>query len=351
MKAITFRGTESVALETVPDPKIEASTDVIVKNRLTAICGSDLHVYFGRETGNDPGTPMGHEFLGEVVEVGSAVAALSPGDVVVSPFTSNCGSCFYCKQGLTCRCTRGQLFGWVDNGKGLAGVQAEYARVPLADATAFKIPEGIEDEPALFLGDILATGFFCADMAGVTPGGVYAVIGCGPVGLLAIVGARELGAETVFAIDRLPERLELAKGFGATPVHAGTEDAKFVLSILDEATGGRGADAVLEVVGSPEATRLAVDLVRPGGVISAVGVHTESSFAFSPGEAYDKNLTYRAGRCPVRHYMERLLPLVRDGKYDLRAIVSHRLPLEDGVRGYELFANKLEGCTKVTLTP
>ena len=167
---------------------------------------------------------------------------------------------FNCKQGLTCRCTRGQLFGWVDNGKGLAGVQAEYARVPLADATAFKIPEGIEDEPALFLGDILAIGFFRADMAGVTPGGVYAVIGCGPVGLLAIVGARELGAETVFAIDRLPERLELAKGFGATPVHAGTEDAKFVLSILDEATGGRGADAVLEVVGSPEATRLAVDL-------------------------------------------------------------------------------------------
>ena len=287
MKAITFRGTESVALESVPDPKIEASTDVIVKNRLTAICGSDLHVYFGRETGNDPGTPMGHEFLGEVVEVGSAVAALSPGDVVVSPFTSNCGSCFYCKQGLTCRCTRGQLFGWVDNGKGLAGVQAEYARVPLADATAFKIPEGIEDEPALFLGDILATGFFCADMAGVKPGGVYAVIGCRPVGLLAIVGARELGAETVFAIDRLPERLELAKGFGATPVHAGSEDAKFVLSILDEATSGRGADAVLEVVGSPEATRLAVDLVRPGGVISAVGVHTESSFAFSPGEAYE----------------------------------------------------------------
>ncbi len=225
MKAITFRGTRSVALENVPDPKIEAPTDIVVKNRLTAICGSDLHVYFGRETGNDPGTPMGHEFLGEVVEVGSAVGTLSPGDVVVSPFTSNCGACFYCKQGLTCRCTRGQLFGWVENGKGLAGVQAEYARVPLADATAFKIPEGIEDEPALFLGDILATGFFCADMAGVEPGGVYAVVGCGPVGLLAIVGARELGAETVFAIDRIPERLELAKGFGATPVHAVVEDA------------------------------------------------------------------------------------------------------------------------------
>jgi threonine dehydrogenase-like Zn-dependent dehydrogenase len=122
MKAITFRGTESVALENVPDPKIEASTDVIVKNRLTAICGSDLHVYFGRETGNDPGTPMGHEFLGEVIEVGRAVSTLSQGDVVVSPFTSNCGACFYCKQGLTCRCTRGQLFGWVENGKGLAGV-------------------------------------------------------------------------------------------------------------------------------------------------------------------------------------------------------------------------------------
>ncbi len=352
MKAVTFQGTRRVAVESVPDPAIEMPSDVVVRTRLTAICGSDLHVYLGRETGNDLGTPMGHEFLGEVVELGANVTKLKRGDVIVSPFTTNCGACFYCEQGLTCRCTRGQLYGWVENGDGLPGAQAEYVRVPLADATAFKIPEGVPDgvdaEPALFLGDILATGFYCAEMADVSPGGTYAVIGCGPVGLLAIVGARELGAEKVIAVDVLPERLALAEAFGATPVHANEQDAR---EVLDDATEGRGADGVLEVVGSPDATRLAVDLVRPGGVVSAVGVHTEPKFAFSPGDAYDKNLTYRAGRCPARHYMERLLPLVQSRKYDLGAIVSHRLPLADGVRGYELFEQKLESCTKVILSP
>jgi len=352
VKAITFQGTRRVAVESVPDPAIEVPTDVIVRTRLTAICGSDLHVYLGRETGNDLGTPMGHEFLGEVVDVGADVTKLKRGDVIVSPFTTNCGACFYCQQGLTCRCTQGQLYGWVENGNGLPGAQAEYVRVPLADATAFKIPDGVPDVrdavPALFLGDILATGFYCAEMAEVRPGGTYAVVGCGPVGLLAIVGARELGAEKVFALDVVPERLALAESFGATAVHAIDQDAK---ALLREATDGRGADSVLEVVGSPDATRLAVELVRPGGVVSAVGVHTEPNFAFSPGEAYDKNLTYRAGRCPVRHYMERLLPLVQSRKYDLGAIVSHQLPLIDGVRGYQLFEQKLENCTKVILSP
>ena len=352
MKAVTFQGTRRVTVESVPDPAIEAPSDVIVQNRLTAICGSDLHVYLGRETGNDLGTPMGHEFLGEVVDVGTDVKKVKRGDVIVSPFTTNCGACFYCEQGLTCRCTRGQLYGWVENGNGLPGAQAEYVRVPFADATAFKIPEGVPDvvdaEPVLFLGDILATGFYCAEMADVRPGGTYAVIGCGPVGLLAIVGARELGAEKVFALDVLPERLALAESFGATAVHAIDQDAK---ALLNEATEGRGADGVLEVVGSPDASRLAIELVRPGGVVSAVGVHTEPKFAFSPGEAYDKNLTYRAGRCPARHYMERLLPLVQSRKYDLGAIVSHRLPLADGVRGYQLFEQKLESCTKVILSP
>jgi len=346
MKAVTFQGTGRVAFETVADPRIEAPGDVIVRYRLTAICGSDLHVYLGRELGNDRGTPMGHEFLGEVVDVGSDVSSLKRGDKIVSPFTTSCGSCFYCRLGLTCRCERGQLYGWVEDGAGLAGAQAEYVRVPLADSTAFKIPGDVDEEVALFLGDILATGFFCAEMANVQPGGTYAVIGCGPVGLLACVGARELGAQRVFAIDRVPERLALAAAFGATPVNALEHDPK---AVLDDATDGRGAAGVLEVVGSPESSRLAVELVRPGGVISAVGVHTEPTFSFSPAEAYDKNLTYRAGRCPARHYMERLLPLVRERKYDLGAIVSHRLPLAEGARGYELFDKKLDGCTKVVL--
>lgn len=346
MKAITFQGTRKLALESIPDPVIEQPTDVIVENRLTAICGSDLHVYLGRETGNTPGTPMGHEFLGEIVEVGNDVETLRRGDIVVSPFTTCCRACFFCERGLTSRCTKGQLFGWVENGEGLFGAQAEYVRVPLADTTVFKVPDGIDEEPALFLGDILATGYFCADMAEAKPGDVCAVIGCGPVGVLAVVGARELGAEQVFALDVLPERLALAETFGARAIHA--EEARAAIA---EATEGRGADAVLEVVGSPEATRLAVDLVRPGGVVSAVGVHTESTFAFSPIEAYDKNITYRAGRCPVRHYMERLLPILQEKKYDLSAIVSHRLKLDEGVRAYELFEKKLESCTKVVLTP
>ncbi|HJS74288.1 MAG TPA: zinc-binding dehydrogenase, partial [Vicinamibacteria bacterium] len=274
------------------------------------------------------------------------VKSLSLSDLVVAPFTTSCAACFYCRKGLTCRCTSGQLFGWVQDGRGLEGAQAEYVLVPLADSTLVKLPEGVDIEAALFLGDILATGFFCADMAEAGPGGVYAVLGCGPVGLFALLGARERGAERVFAVDVVPERLELAKRFGASPIDARRSDPR---EIVRDATEGRGADAVLEVVGSPEATRLAFDLVRPGGIVSAVGVHTEAHFAFSPVEAYDKNLTYRAGRCPARAYIEKLLPLVLQGKYDLASIVSHRLPLAEAARGYQLFERKLEGCTKVLL--
>jgi threonine dehydrogenase-like Zn-dependent dehydrogenase len=348
MQALTFQGMARVALERVPDPKIEWPTDVIVSNRLTAICGSDLHVYLERERGIEPGTVMGHEFLGEVVEVGKSVAGLRAGDVVVSPFTTSCGRCFYCRRSLTCRCTEGQLFGWIASGGGLHGAQAEYVRVPLAESTLVRLPDGVDEESALFLGDILATGFFCAEMAEVAPGTVTTVIGCGPVGLFAVVAARELGAERIFAIDVVPERLALAEGYGASPIDARNAQP---VEVVKAATAGRGADAVLEVVGSPEATRLAFDLVRPGGTISAVGVHTERDFAFSPVEAYDKNLTYRAGRCPARSYVERLLPLVREKKYDLAAIISHRLPLSDGPEGYRIFEKKLQNCTKVILRP
>ena len=348
MKAITFESKDRLALRDVPEPTLDEPTDVIVKTRLTAICGSDLHVASGREEGIDAGTPMGHEFLGEVVAVGAEVQGLSEGDVVVSPFTTNCGSCPECRRGLTCRCTTGELYGWVENGVGLPGAQAEYVRVPFADHTAVKVPDGVDEESALFLGDILSTGFFCADMASAGPEKTHAVLGCGPVGLFAVVGARELGAERIYALDRVPERLALAEAFGATPVHIGDVDPR---ELLLQETEGRGADAVLEVVGSPQASRLAIDLVRPGGTIAAVGVHTEPQFAFSPAEAYDKNLTYRAGRCPARHYMERLLPLVESGRYDLRSIVTHRLPLEEEVNGYEMFANKRDGCVKVLLTP
>ncbi len=345
MKGITFQEPYRLAYEEVDDPALEAPGDVVVRVEVGAVCGSDLHVYRGHEAGLDPGTVMGHEFVGEVVACGSAVRAVASGDRVVSPFTTSCGGCFFCERGLTARCVEGQLFGWVEGGRGLHGAQCGYVRVPLANTTLVRVPEGLDSGIALLAGDVLATGFYCAESGGAGPDGVVAVLGCGPVGLMAIVGSLELGCERVYAVDAVGERLELARSFGATPVELGGEPVER----LREATEGRGADVVLEAVGSPEASRLAVDLVRAGGTVAAVGVHTERQFAFSPVEAYDKNLTYRAGRCPVRPRLEPMLELAASGRYDLGRILSHRLPLADGVRAYEIFDKKLDGCTKVLL--
>lgn len=348
MRALTFHGKQDIRYESVPDPALLSPSDVIIKVYLAGICGSDLHVYHEREKGLDSGTVMGHEFAGEIIDVGREVKDFKRGDLVFAPFTTNCGKCFYCRIGLTARCTQSQLFGWVQNGGGLQGGQAEFVRVPLAEATLLKMPEEVLPEEALLLGDIFSTGYFCADMANLQPDGTSAVIGCGPVGLMAIIGARELGAEKIFAIDAVPERLALAQRFGARPINFHKEDP---VEILREATEGRGADAVMEVVGNESAMRLALALVRPGGIISVAGVHNEAQFAFTPNEAYDKNLTYRVGRCSARHYAERLLPIVQKKKYDLTAIISHRLPLHQGVAGYKIFDEKLEGCTKVVLKP
>jgi threonine dehydrogenase-like Zn-dependent dehydrogenase len=348
MKALVFEGIRRVACAAVPDPALAEPGDAIVRVRAAAICGSDLHVYRGLETGLDAGTVLGHELAGEVVEAGPGVTRFRPGDLVVSPFTTCCGDCFYCRLGLTARCVRGQLFGWVEEGRGLHGVQAEYVRVPLADSTLVAVPEGTPPEQALFAGDILATGWFGAESAGAAPGRSVAIVGCGPVGLMAVIAARELGAERIFAVDALPDRLALAARWGAEPVDFQAEDP---IERIHEETGGRGADSVVEAVGTPQASRLAFDLVRPGGTIAAVGVHVEAHLAFAPGEAYDRNLTYRAGRCPARAYMDRLLPLVQSGRYDLAALISHRLTLDQGPDGYDLFDRRVPGCTKVVLLP
>lgn len=348
MHALTFGGKQRIEYAEVPDPRIRAPRDAIVAVTLTAICGSDMHIYHGREAGLDSGTVMGHEFVGTIVEVGTGVESFKNGDPVMSPFTTSCGECFYCRRGLTCRCIHGELFGWVAEGAGLHGAQAEYVRVPLADSTLRTIPDGLSREQALLLGDVFSTGYFCAEMAGVESNGVYAVIGCGPVGLMAVLGARHLGAKSVFAIDSIPARLDLAARFGAIPLNHGKLDA--AAAIRDE-TNGRGADAVLEAVGSTEAGRSAYELVRPGGVIAVVGVHTEPHMPFSPAEAYDKNITYRVGRCPARHYMERLLPVIGELEHDIASIISHRLPLAEGVDAYRMFDEKRDACTKIVLEP
>lgn len=370
MKAITFQGVQELAFQDVPDPELRDPGDVVVQVEAAGLCGSDLHPYFGREGGLDPGTVMGHEFVGRVVEVGPRVSAFRPGDRVVAPFTTSCGGCFYCERGLTARCTRGELFGWVQDGVGLQGAQAQMVRVPLADGTLVPVPEEMED-PALSLlaGDILSTALFGAELA-VHQGDVVVVVGCGPVGLLAIRAALFLGAEAVVAVDRVPSRLELARRFGAAPTRledrtgeagsghgvaeggsSGGVEPGEALALLRELTEGRGADAAIEAVGTPEATRVAADLLRPGGTLAAVGVHTEPYLALAPSEIYDRNLTYTAGRCSARHFLPRALELARSEEALLLELITHRLPLHQGVDAYRRFAAREPGWAKVVFTP
>ncbi len=348
MNAITFHDVETLAYERVPDPAIIEATDVVIRVRAAGICGSDLHPYFGRERGLDIGTVMGHEVLGEVVEAGSEVRSFSVGDRVVAPFSTSCGACFYCRTGLTARCARGQLFGWVQGGLGLQGTQAELVRVPLAEGTLVRVPEGLDDAVALLAGDILSTAAFGADLAGVGRGDLVVVVGCGPVGLLAVRAALERGAREVVAVDRVPSRLAVAEAFGATPVHFEVGDPH---ALVRERSEGRGADRAIEAAGSPEATRLAAELLRPGGSLAAVGVHTEPHLALSPAEIYDRNLRYASGRCPARHYMPASLALAVRDEGLIATLISHRLPLAAGVDAYRRFAAREPGWTKVVLTP
>ncbi|HEU5211043.1 MAG TPA: alcohol dehydrogenase catalytic domain-containing protein [Longimicrobiales bacterium] len=347
MNAITFADIETLHYGTVPDPILRDDADVIVRVEAAGICGSDLHPYLGRERGLDPGTVMGHEFTGHVVEIGSAVKRFGVGDRVVAPFTTSCGACWACAVGLTARCVRGQLFGWVQNGTGLHGAQAEFVRVPLADSTLVRVPHTLPDAGvALLAGDVLATAMFAAEMAQVGADDVVAIVGCGPVGVLAVRAAIARGARHVFALDAVTSRLQLAAAFGATPLSIREDD--FVARVR-EVTDRPGADCAIEAVGSPEATRTAADMLRPGGRLAAVGVHTEPSLALSPGELYDRNLAYVAGRCPAR----RLLPdaLVLAGReVDLLArLITHRLPLARGVDAYRALAAREEGWGKVVL--
>ena len=348
MQALIFGGKEIIEYNTVKDPELLDPSDVIVKITMAGICGSDLHVYHGRETGLDYGTVMGHEFTGIVEETGRDVKKFKKGARVLSPFTTSCGECFYCLIGLTCRCEKGNLFGWVHHGHGLHGAQASYIRVPMADSTLLSLGNDLNEKKGLLLGDVLSTGYFCADNAGIKPSCVYAVIGCGPVGLMTILAAKHLGAETLFAIDIVPERLVMAEKFGAIPLNPLLTDVK--TEILNS-TYGRGADAVMEVVGSDKTLRMAIDLIRPGGIISSVGVHTAKHFSFSPAEAYDKNLIYKSGRCPARYYSEKLLREEVPQRYAVEDIITHEFSLKEGATAYEVFDKKLDSCIKAVLLP
>lgn len=347
MRALTFHHPGDVRCENVTDPTPLAATDAIVAVEAAGLCGSDLHVYRGHESGLDPGTVMGHEVLGRVVALGAGVRRLAIGDRVVSPFSTACGECFFCLSALPARCERGQLLGWVADGVGLAGAQAEFIRIPLADATLVSVAEELPAAEALLAGDVLATGWFGAELAGAGPGRSVAVVGCGAVGVLAAAAAGELGATMVFAVDGVADRRALAERFGAIAINPDEEG----LEIVRQATAGRGVDSVVEAVGSPEATKFAYSLVRTGGAIGAVGVHTEAALAVSPGALYDKNLTYRAGRCPARALLPRLLDVVAMGRLPLASLISHQLPLAAGASAYAAFDRREPGWTKVVFTP
>jgi len=342
MKGVCFESAGCVEWIEVPDPQIEEATDAIVQVELAGMCGSDLHPFFGREMGLDSGTVMGHEFVGHVITIGSNVKQFRIGDRVYAPFTTNCGDCFYCLRGLTSRCARGQPFGWRSGGLGLHGAQSERVRVPLADGTLMRVPVGLSSESALLLGDNFSTGYFCASMANIESDGMSVVIGCGSVGLLSILSAKIHGAKQIVAIDPVARRRELAESLGARSFERVHEAIEYVRKVTD----GRGADSVMELVGLPDAQRLAYEIIRPGGVMSVIGCHSSSTFAFTPTESYGKNLTYRTGRCPARYYMGLLTDQVIEKMWPIDAMITHRFEPDDCKRAYDIFAYQKQGCIK-----
>lgn len=355
MKAIFLKHIGDVVLEEAEPPKIQDSSDVILHVTTAGVCGSDLHIVHGRDPGIRMGTIMGHEFVGVVQDCGDAVTRFKIGDRVVAPFTINCGSCFYCKRGMPARCVRSLGFGFInEHGTGLHGGQAEFVRVPLADSTLMRVPdrkengEPLEDEDVLFLGDIFSTAYSTAEGARIQKGDTVVVIGCGPVGLLCILAAKLFEPANIVAVDSVEYRLEKAQKFGATTVKP---DQAAVWKTVAELTDGRGADAALEAVGHPSALDLAIHAVRPGAIVSIAGYHTKESYPFPIQLAYRKNLTVRIGRCNAGKYMRQLLPLVLQDKIPLTDIITHVLPLTDGVRGYDIFANRRDNAIKVLLKP
>ncbi|MFC7440697.1 alcohol dehydrogenase family protein [Laceyella putida] len=342
MKAVTFHGVGDVRVETVQDPAIQEHTDAIVRITTAAICGSDLHLYHGAIPGLLPGAIIGHEYVGVVEEVGPHVRSFKRGDRVVGAFHVACGKCRTCRRSSFNQCRYGGVLGYGVAFGNLDGTQAEYARIPYADHTLRRVPDGLTDEQALFTGDILTTAYGAVVNSGLRPGENVAVIGCGPVGIMAVQSAFALGASRVFAVDLVKERTELAAQLGAIPVPSKEMNA---VSKINEWTNGEGADVVIEAVGGPATLKLAFELARGGGRISAVGVTAEDTFAYPLMSSLTKDVTFRIGLANIHRDIDATLALVQGGRIDPTVVVSHRLPLEQAPEGYRLFdqrqANKV----------
>ncbi|MGZ5213792.1 MAG: alcohol dehydrogenase catalytic domain-containing protein [Actinomycetota bacterium] len=346
MRAVVFDGVREVHVADVPDPAIEEPGDAVVRVTRTAICGSDLHLFHGKAP-IEPGDVLGHEAVGIVDAVGADVERFSPGDRVVVAFNIACGACWFCRRGETQLCDDFRNLGAGAFGGSLAGAQATHVRIPAADVNLLGVPDEVDDERALFVGDILTTGVYAASIAEIEPGSVVAVIGAGPVGFFCIQAARTFGADKVFAIDLEPGRLQLAASVGAVPVNA---RERHPASALAEATDGRGADVVLEAVGTPSAFESAVKVVRRGGRVVVVGVYAGESVELQLGVYWARALTLRfSGICPVHAWWERAMDEVIAGRIVPSLLISHRLPLEDAAKGYALFDRR--EATKVVLVP
>ena len=346
MLAVVFDAVGEVRVTDVAEPAVEEPGDAVVRVTRTAICGSDLHFFHGKAP-IDPGDILGHEAVGVVESIGRDVRRFSPGDRVVVAFNIACGACWFCGRGETQLCEDFRNLGAGAFGGSLAGAQAARVRIPTADVNLLPIPEGMDDERALFVGDILTTGVYAASIAEIEPGSDVAVVGCGPVGFFCIQAALALGAGRVFAIDLEPGRLALAERVGAVAVNA---RQRHPVSVLSDATDGRGADVVLEAVGTPSAFESAVGIVRRGGRVVVVGVYAGESVELQLGVYWARALTLRfAGICPVHAWWERAMEEVVHGRIDPSLLISHRLPLEEAARGYALFDRR--EATKVVLLP
>lgn len=390
MKALRWYGTNDVRVETVPDPEIVHPRDVIIKVTSTAICGSDLHLYDGFMATMEKGDILGHEPMGEVVDVGREIKNLKKGDRVVVPFTISCGSCYFCEKGLFSLCDTsnpnaevakkimGQspagLFGYSHMLGGFPGGQAEYLRVPFADVGPIKISNGLRDEQVLFLSDIFPTGYMAAENAEIDSGDTVAIWGCGPVGQFTIKSAWMFRAGRVIAIDRVPERLRMAREHGHAEIINFEEND--VYDCLMDLTNGRGPDRCIDAVGAeahgrgsfdaildkakaavmlgtdrPHVLREAIMCCRKGGTVSIPGVYIGFLDKIPFGPAMNKGLTFKMGQTHVPRYHHKLLEKIENGEIDPSFIITHEMPLVEGPRGYEIFKKKEDNCIKVVLKP
>jgi 2-desacetyl-2-hydroxyethyl bacteriochlorophyllide A dehydrogenase len=345
IRALTFHGAGDVRLESRPDPTPPDRDGCVLRVERAAICGSDLHLYHGALPQAELGFAIGHEFVGEVVEVGAGVRRFRTGDRVLCSGVIGCGTCGACRAGRVARCEQrvSRVFGM---GAALPGGQADAVAVPVADTSLHPIPDGVSVEQAVLLTDILPTAWFGAKNAELRPGQSVAVVGLGPVGQLAVECALVFGASRVFAVDRIPERLAAAAALGAVPLQPDAA-AEAVLA----ATGGLGADGVIEAVGADASIQLALQLARPAGAVSVVGVNLRLDFPFPMALALMKNLTFRIGVCPIPQFWSELIPLVQAGRLRPERVFTHRLPLAKGADAYRLFDEKRDGVLKVLLDP